>query len=571
FALTYAQRRSHDLTHYSHPERIVAGAMHPPAVVVANEKIVRRHVHSVLMAAFFRWVKETKGYDFRNVGQFFTPETQETEAAPDLLRQFAEDKPAEVQEALLRIVPQELHPDLDLDGWEWLSKLINDEGTGILDFAAGEVKGDLDEFARMEQEVLREGGKNKYRQAEYFQRVANTVRHRPLFGFLGSRNVLPKYGFPTDVVELRTNHLPVPEAGQIELQRDLKIAIAEYAPGGQVVAGGKVWTSGGLHRQLNRDWPKHYYAVCPECSHFHHSLDQDIQGPCVVCGANLRTNKRLYGKFIVPEFGFIVAENPKDSGNSRPQRFYSTQVFFSEYARAADGNGALDEDSDKQAEIDEGLSSSQAQIWRKYSRYGKLALVNPGPLNRGYRICSSCGFAEPAPLPQKSRRKSKKSNEHRHPRTGKPCKGFTHSFHLGHEFITDVLELSFAGQVVHSANYDLWWSLVFSLLEGASQALGIRRDDLSGTLYRKPGSPVPAIILFDNVPGGAGHVRRIANQLAPTFKTAFERVNDCECGQETSCYECLRNFRNQIYHDQLQRGLARDFLQQILRAANVEI
>jgi hypothetical protein len=34
----------------------------------------------------------------------------------------------------------------------------------------------------------------------------------------------------------------------------------------------------------------------------------------------------------------------------------------------------------------------------------------------------------------------------------------------------------------------------------------------------------------------------------------------CECGQETSCYECLRNFYNQWCHDQLRRGLARDFL-----------
>ena len=30
--------------------------------------------------------------------------------------------------------------------------------------------------------------------------------------------------------------------------------------------------------------------------------------------------------------------------------------------------------------------------------------------------------------------------------------------------------------------------------------------------------------------------------------------------QETSCYECLRNFYNQWCHDQLRRGVARDFL-----------
>jgi hypothetical protein len=55
-----------------------------------------------------------------------------------------------------------------------------------------------------------------------------------LLGFLGSRNVLPKYGFPTDVVELRTNHLAsTPEALKIELSRDLRIAISEFAPGSE--------------------------------------------------------------------------------------------------------------------------------------------------------------------------------------------------------------------------------------------------------------------------------------------------------------------------------------------------
>jgi len=60
-------------------------------------------------------------------------------------------------------------------------------------------------------------------------------------------------------------------------------------------------------------------------------------------------------------------------------------------------------------------------------------------------------------------------------------------------------------------------------------------------------------------------VRRIADELLPAFMAAYERVAECECGEETSCYECLRNYRNQYYHDQLHRGLARDFLRQVLQ------
>ncbi|MGD9099900.1 MAG: DUF1998 domain-containing protein, partial [Anaerolineae bacterium] len=120
-----------------------------------------------------------------------------------------------------------------------------------------------------------------------------------------------------------------------------------------------------------------------------------------------------------------------------------------------------------------------------------------------------------------------------------------------------------------TVEYELWLSVLYALLEGASETLGIRRDDLDGTLYHYSAGIAPALVLYDNVPGGAGHVRRIANELREICLAAWKRLDQCECGPETSCYECLRNFRNQPYHDLLKRGLARDFLQELLEAAGI--
>jgi len=64
-------------------------------------------------------------------------------------------------------------------------------------------------------------------------------------------------------------------------------------------------------------------------------------------------------------------------------------------------------------------------------------------------------------------------------------------------------------------------------------------------------------------------VRRIADELLAVCQTAWRRVDQCECGEETSCYECLRNYRNQPCHDQLRRGLARDFLYRMLQGAGI--
>jgi hypothetical protein len=284
----------------------------------------------------------------------------------------------------------------------------------------------------------------------------------------------------------------------------------------------------------------------------------------VICGADLFGWRRLYGSFVIPEFGFVVSDLPRRSGEARPQRFHSSRVYFAEYALPAG------EDKESALEFEEttSLSSAQIQLWRRYSRYGKLALVNSGTFNRGFRICYACGHAEPAPEEPTGRRR-KTAPSHPNPRTGKSCRGRLYTHHLGHEFITDVLELRFDGLLASRADYDLWLSVLYALLEGASDALGIRRDDLDGTLYPYQSGLPPAVVLFDNVPGGAGHVRRIKDALESVVLEAWQRVDQCECGPETSCYECLRNFRNQPYHDQLKRGLARDFFQNMLDAAGI--
>ena len=63
-------------------------------------------------------------------------------------------------------------------------------------------------------------------------------------------------------------------------------------------------------------------------------------------------------------------------------------------------------------------------------------------------------------------------------------------------------------------------------------------------------------MLYDNVPGGAGYVRYINDELASVLSAAYDVVTRCSCGPETSCCECLRNYYNQYCHDELSRGLA---------------
>ena len=127
--------------------------------------------------------------------------------------------------------------------------------------------------------------------------------------------------------------------------------------------------------------------------------------------------------------------------------------------------------------------------------------------------------------------------------------------------MTDILEIK---TNLQKTDWTPVYSMLYALLEGASEVLGIQRDDIDGTISPQgPGEP-PALILYDDVPGGAGHVKRIHTNLRLVMETAMQRMESCECGQETSCYNCLRNYRNQFYHDLLQRGSAADSLRRIL-------
>ncbi len=560
FALTYAQRRSHDFTHYQDPKKIVAGRVNPPRIVLENEKIVRRHMQAVLLASFFRYAYDQKQLLFRTIGNFFQPE-DEMEGGTKLLTSFVETKPQMVQSALTRIVPENLQDEVGVKNWSWLQTSDKDGMCDLLERVEAEVTGDLQSYLQLEQEA---SAKRNHGLAQHYKYVTHTIRGRSLLGFFASRNLLPKYGFPTDIVELKTDHLDLPEASKVQLERDLRIAISEYAPGAEIVAAKYIWTGGGLYKQPGRDWPVNHYAICSTCKRFLKSLTE-IGSTCSECGSTLSSKTK--GTFIVPEFGFVASRNKmRTCGESRPQRLYSSRVYFAEYAPPMNNTQSS---TIQTYQFVDTLCSRSARISHYYSRFGKLALVNSGLAGRGFRMCQQCGFAEIVPEPPVSgvRRKMNRPIAHSNPRTEKPCNGFIEAHHLGHEFLTDVVELHFEGPLAQWADSRLWRSLVYALLEGASYALGIRRDDLDGTLYMHTRNEPPAIVLFDNVPGGAGHVKRIASELLSVFQAAYQRMNyDC-CGPETSCYECLRNYHNQPYHDELQRGVTQAFLKQVLDAA----
>jgi len=556
FVMTYAQRRSHDLSYFSEPVKMVSGKMKPPYTQLSNEKVLRRHLHSVVFAAFFRWYKHNTGEYPKNVGEFFFP--IEGPDGRELLRQYLSTHPADLQNQIKNIFPIEMWSILDISDWNWISALTNTEDTGVLDLAYTEITTDVKFLWEKVDELNTQFALNHNNRLldrmRILNKIVDQIKAHELLGYFGSRNVLPKYGFPSDVVELRTNHLEsIPEAGKIELDRDLRVAIAEFAPGSQVIAAKRIWTGGGLRTHPRQAWPTYKYAICKSCGKFHHHME--TIGALCTCGEPLGNVK----EFIIPEFGFIASPNVEIPGEEPPQRTYASQTYFADYAE-----DKVEKFGESTAFVlDETLA---LPVERRYSKYGWMALVNDGH-GQGFRICPICGWGEVVQFGNQAQGFGAGANfhvSHNHPITGQPCNGYVMIKHLGHHYLTDVLELKISGRHSFFRNPAAMRSMMYALLEGASEALGIRRDDIDGTLYlRSMGEPM-SVILFDTVPGGAGHVEQIQNRLRQAAVEGLAKVKGCQCGEDTSCYNCLRNYRNQRDHDVLQRKYAITLLGQLV-------
>ena len=95
-----------------------------------------------------------------------------------------------------------------------------------------------------------------------------------MIAFLSAQNILPKYGFPVDVVGLSLDFDMTPGHDELELDRDLRLAIVDYAPGAVTVAGKKLWKSVGLAREAEQSWRSVGWAVCDDCGHFRQQIEK---------------------------------------------------------------------------------------------------------------------------------------------------------------------------------------------------------------------------------------------------------------------------------------------------------
>ncbi len=528
YAVTFCPNSSHDLNYYKNPKAMIEGKIKPPAFNVSNEKIVLRHIFACAFSHFWKiypdFYKKTVG-EFMDVDGF------------GKMKEFLEQKPDALLQYLKGVVPVNLQKSFDIENFGWVEKLFHDSGedAGLCNIVVDKYREDLENLNQEKEKCIQE---NKIG-VDSITRSIKTIRDQRMIDFLSRNSLIPKYGFPVDTVELQCASYE--GNANLRLSRDLSSAISEYAPGSQVVADGQLITSRYVRKLPGYEWPKYNYAVCPTCLTLNkQSYVRDIKN-CRQCGEDLPGRARQY---IIPKFGFWMdPKATKPVGSNKPERTYK---------------GAISYIGDEQKIDFYEYKIENRRLLLGNSKMDSLAVLNESP----FYICPSCGYGEVFEREYSVECECK----HKTP-SGYTC-GNTklHRYTLGHEFQTDVVLIKFVDFDI--SDKDEAWTILYSLLEGLSRNMSIDRNELSGCLqwYKdlEHSHGNFGFVLFDNTPGGAGYVRQLQDPkvLEEMLREAFRTVAVCSCGEETTCYGCLRNYYNQKQHDIMKRRYAIEFFEQ---------
>jgi len=121
---------------------------------------------------------------------------------------------------------------------------------------------------------------------------------------------------------------------------------------------------------------------------------------------------------------------------------------------------------------------------------------------------------------------------------------------IGHQDHADTLRLVVPGlQGLGSEGVGWAWSMAWAIVRGAIRFFDLDEDDLEARVLTHRGDgreEVLEIIWVDSVLGGSGILGELVRQFPTVARSALEHLRDHDC--PSSCYRCLRTYRNQRVH-----------------------
>lgn len=292
------------------------------------------------------------------------------------------------------------------------------------------------------------------------------------------------------------------------------------------------------------------YYICSKCGRLtpYNVHNKCVQDKCDGILSEVDPDKALASNYYRRQYKTKKIESTKESTRAKPKRSYAGEVSYL-------GGGIKDEN----------IVSLSNAITIETSINDELLVMNKSSFN----MCPICGYSDIVKGKVITPTSLKKHKNYR--QFDCSCEELT-QVRLGHRFQTDVARFTIPmlGSFTKE-DYAIALSFMYAFLEGISIGLGIERNDIDGVLELNLEQHSYDILIYDNVPGGAGHVKRLVekNAVITSLNTAYVKVSQQCCDENTSCYNCLRNYYNQTNHSKLKRKYARDFIESLLRQIGV--
>ena len=555
-AYTLCKADAHNQRAFAEPKWAFITTIPAPGITLSSDRIVQRHVNSLLLALFLR----TKSNDSTKLTvKWFFGGGDESPC-----RQFTDWLSSEPYEIDRHI--KELVKGTELAGRSWTS--ITDDALTILN-------GIEDRWIK---EYIKLNGKLAVAKDEPYKRALSLElkRHEDeyLLRDLASRAFLPGYGFPTNVVSLNTynvedfmNNKKQKEdksrednifTSKEQPTRGLDIAIREYAPGAQVVIDGRVYRSAGI----GLHW--HSGGTMNEAQKF------DIACRCINCGAA------------------EIIENAYSNGKDIKCSHCSHDITFSEQKMVLRPSGFVtdfyeptsnDISSQKFIRVErpriqlDGETIALPDNRCGYIRFGHQGSVfhhSSGEHDKGYAVCLNCGRAE-SMLPDGEIPQALRPDKDHRPVGGvagshkdKDCSGkaVKTNIFLGYQTQTDVIELFLkspkTSQWLSDSNEDqvIATTIAVVLRDTIADELGIATTEMGFSVRLdkdlSSGDGRSVIQLFDQVSGGAGFVIAGLTDVVTLLKKANDKLN-CSANCENVCSCCLTGQDSRVEQEELDR------------------
>lgn len=529
---TFCKDRPLDRAAFSDPVSFLMTPVRAPRVALDSAVIVQRHVNALLFAQFVR--RQAGDALKMQAGPFFgcasgagAKENLENPAVQ--LARFAE-LPS-TREALAADVGRLLGGSvLEGDG-----EVFDRTAAMILEIR----QGFRDEWEAL-QAVRAQGGKDDTAMNRGLAIQLKRMCEDYLLSVLSARGFLPSHGFPSGVVSfVCRSEAPKDFTGERARfnsypQRQLDVAIREYAPGSEIVLDGLVHRSAGVtlnwRRPASPDGVREIQNLlwrwrCRACGESG-SARMRHMAQCPSC----HSGDMRWAEYLQPAgFAADLSKNP----HADPD--VVTHV-------AAEPPAVTISDVEWSWMIDPLLGRMRA------SRQGKVFFCNAGPERLGYQLCLHCGRAQPSQRSDDQVDDNSGSSWKHPPLLAKAdadgdCPGsfkpfgIKPSLRLGFEIATDVFELEISGLQTEGAGL----AAIIALRETLAQRLGIETDEMGFAVQRRVGAhgPTYRLFLFDKASGGAGFSSQAQELLPELISGAEKRLNCRAPGCVTGCPSCV--------------------------------